>query len=549
MCRNICSTTFASFGNKMKLKEESFLFIDCQTTGMRPSVGQLLEIAWHYGQAGTSETALIESHLVRLPDGEEVPKRVQEITGIDCEKMKAADTFPEVFAALNQTLAKIPQPVTAIIHYAQFERPFLADLFQRFGDGTDLPMQIFCSHRILKRVLPNLPSQNIRAAAGYFGAPVEASNRAGAHVRATMQIWNGLAAQLELLGVTDREALESWLRDSPKSKATRYEYRLDKIKRLELPHSPGIYRMISKSGGVLYVGKATSLKSRVNSYFRGKKGRDQRKLEMLAQVWDIRVTDCATPLEAALLETDEIKRYNPPYNVVLKRGRRHLVFYTTDFTSVSTEPSNKHCVGPFRNFNWIESLRTLHRSLGQDAFEAIFFEPIPGVHLRLGFELFCKQQHLSLETFKSVRSFLAKGLWLERAYVEPLEVIEDPAEPPTDEFGAREFTLEELAGKYERLLRRAGLEYRRTRRLTQLLNARISIPTPEGPRELHFARGSIQKDGAESLPRTSRLIPWLGLTIDDYDRMSILNSELGKYEYEIEPEPHAPDDGSAPSEA
>jgi hypothetical protein len=60
---------------------------------------------------------------------------------------------------------------------------------------------------------------------------------------------------------------------------------VDRIKRLEFPNRPGVYRMLSQSGQVLYVGKATSLKSRVNSYFRGQKGRDRKKLEMLAQVW------------------------------------------------------------------------------------------------------------------------------------------------------------------------------------------------------------------------------------------------------------------------
>ncbi|MFX6149426.1 nucleotide excision repair endonuclease, partial [Acinetobacter baumannii] len=76
---------------------------------------------------------------------------------------------------------------------------------------------------------------------------------------------------------------------------------------LQLPDRPGIYRMLAQDGRVLYVGKATSLRSRVNSYFHGKT-QGKRKREMIAQVWDIQVTECGSALEAALLENEEIKR-------------------------------------------------------------------------------------------------------------------------------------------------------------------------------------------------------------------------------------------------
>ena len=77
--------------------------------------------------------------------------------------------------------------------------------------------------------------------------------------------------------------------------------------------------MLSQSGEVLYVGKATSLRSRVNSYFRGQKGPRPPQRDDRASL-ESDATPCATPLEAALLESDEIKRLNPPYNVVLKTG-------------------------------------------------------------------------------------------------------------------------------------------------------------------------------------------------------------------------------------
>ncbi len=77
----------------------------------------------------------------------------------------------------------------------------------------------------------------------------------------------------------------------------------------------------------------------------------------LAQVWDLDVTQCRSPLESALLESDEIKRHNPPYNIVLKTGHRALVFYNRTFSRASLEQTKEFCIGPFRLNSWIENLQ------------------------------------------------------------------------------------------------------------------------------------------------------------------------------------------------
>lgn len=519
----------------MKLRESKFLFIDCQTTGMRPPAAHLLEIAW--GSASANQDSIqVDSHLVALPNAGEIPHRVKEITGIADEEMRTAKSIEDVFNMFKGSLTGD----LALIHYAQFEKPFLLDLFARFENQSQLPFQVLCTHQLTKRVLPNLPSQNIRGAAGFFGIAPGGLKRAPEHVRATHQIWRGLLSELEKQGVETLTQLEELLTQRPKKKASKYEYRLDRLKRLELPDCPGIYRMVSKSGEILYVGKATSLKSRVNSYFRGFKGRDRRKLEMLAQVWDLKVTTCATPLEAALLETDEIKRYNPPYNVVLKRGRRHLMFYNHDFSTASQTCSGDFPHGPFRNSNWIEHLRLLFRSLSQETFEQIFFNPIAPEILRQGWELFCTQQKLG--EVRSVRSLLAQGMWLLKNYVEPIVDEEEIGEEPEEEAEDRDPTPEEIAGKFERLLRRSAAEFQRTKKLSRLLNARITFTTPKGDRFLNFHRGSIA-NSAEEVPSQSNN-SWEGLGIDDFDRMSILLSELQRYEHEIMPDDRTSTSGS-----
>ncbi|MGE3683284.1 MAG: GIY-YIG nuclease family protein [Bdellovibrionales bacterium] len=517
------------------LRKCKVLFLDCQTTGMRPPSGQVLELAWQVNGAP------VESHLLRLPEGASIPSRVREMTGLSEHNLKDAREARDVIAHLSEQIRAL-EPAVAVIHYAQFERPFLKDLFRRHLDLDDLPLSILCTHQLSKRLFPRLPSRNIRAVAGYFGTPVIGPHRAGTFVEATRQIWEGLCPDLDRLGLTDISTIQEWLQSKPPPKSSRYVYRMERVKRLNLPESPGVYRMLAKNGQVLYVGKATSLRARVNSYFRGKKGRDAKTLEMLAQVWDFEITPCGSPLEAALLESDEIKRLNPPYNIVLKTGRRHLVYYARDFASCTTTQSVTHPIGPFRNQNWIEHLRLLELSIRSGRFQQIFFNPLPEENLRAGFELFCQQQNDP--DLQTVRDFLAFGLRLYRVHKEQKEQTEsgEPGELPephssketkesAEDSAPREVTVEEIAAKFERLLRRAGAEYARSKKLTRLLNSRILL---DSSRRLEFRHGhydhfhQYDHPGSSARPPSSSTLPWAHLGIETFDRMSILQAELDR---------------------
>src|SRR5690606_10477144 len=84
-----------------------------------------------------------------------------------------------------------------------------------------------------------------------------------------------------------------------------------------MPATPGVYRMLSSKGEVLYVGKAKALKNRVTAYTQP--GRlDPRLHRMVAQTARMEVVTTATEAEALLLEANLIKKLKPRYNVVLR---------------------------------------------------------------------------------------------------------------------------------------------------------------------------------------------------------------------------------------
>jgi excinuclease ABC subunit C len=83
------------------------------------------------------------------------------------------------------------------------------------------------------------------------------------------------------------------------------------------PEKPGVYRMISASGDVLYVGKAKNIRKRVLSYARPT-GQVTRIARMVAVTASIEFVTTATETEALLLEANLIKRLRPRFNVLLR---------------------------------------------------------------------------------------------------------------------------------------------------------------------------------------------------------------------------------------
>ncbi len=80
---------------------------------------------------------------------------------------------------------------------------------------------------------------------------------------------------------------------------------------------PGVYRMLDARGDVLYVGKARALKNRVANYCQvaNLSGRLQR---MVSQTRGMEIVTTNSEAEALLLEAQLIKRFRPPYNVLLR---------------------------------------------------------------------------------------------------------------------------------------------------------------------------------------------------------------------------------------
>ena len=90
-----------------------------------------------------------------------------------------------------------------------------------------------------------------------------------------------------------------------------------------LPDSPGVYIFKDAGGTVIYVGKATSLRSRARSYFLESRWIDAKTGSLAREIADLDTMVVDNPREALALEHSLIKRYRPKFNVLLRDDKTY----------------------------------------------------------------------------------------------------------------------------------------------------------------------------------------------------------------------------------
>ncbi len=106
---------------------------------------------------------------------------------------------------------------------------------------------------------------------------------------------------------------------------------LDDLKKLNIPVTSGSYQFYDQDGKLLYVGKAANLKNRVFSYWSKGATHTPAKYSMLKKIEKIKWIETESEIEALLLESNLIKKHQPPYNVAMRDDKRYL------YIKISTE--------------------------------------------------------------------------------------------------------------------------------------------------------------------------------------------------------------------
>ena len=136
-----------------------------------------------------------------------------------------------------------------------------------------------------------------------------------------------------------------------------------------LPFSPGVYFHKSKTGEIIYVGKAAVLKNRVKQYFQNTRDMDVKTRALVAEIDDTDWVETESEIDALFLEAEMVKRYMPRYNILL-RDDKSLIFVRIDmksqwpYVSFTRNPADDGAeyFGPYYNgFAVKKALRYLRR--------------------------------------------------------------------------------------------------------------------------------------------------------------------------------------------
>ena len=124
-------------------------------------------------------------------------------------------------------------------------------------------------------------------------------------------------------------------------------------KAAKLPMLPGVYIMRSKSGEIIYIGKAKKLKNRVSQYFGSGKQHSDKVRKMVANINDFEYIICDSEFEALVLECSLIKQNMPKYNILLKddKGYHYIKItkgeWPTITASFDNDDKSAEYIGPY----------------------------------------------------------------------------------------------------------------------------------------------------------------------------------------------------------
>jgi excinuclease ABC subunit C len=121
-----------------------------------------------------------------------------------------------------------------------------------------------------------------------------------------------------------------------------------------LPDAPGVYIFKDAGGAVIYVGKATSLRSRARSYFLESRWVDAKTGSLAREIAELDTVVVDNPREALALEYSLIKRFRPKFNVMLRDDKTYPYIkltagekYPRVYFTRRVKKDGSHYFGPF----------------------------------------------------------------------------------------------------------------------------------------------------------------------------------------------------------
>jgi DNA polymerase-3 subunit epsilon len=342
------------------LPHATFCVVDLETTG------------------GASDDTITEIGAVKVRGGEvlgefqtlvnpltHIPALIAVLTGITNQMVAGSPTLGQVLPAFMEFAAGS----VLVAHNARFDVGFLKRACEAHSYHWPSPEVIdtvaLARHALLRDEVPNC---KLATLARHFRVAEAPNHRALTDARATVEVLHALIERVGNLGVNTVEDLLEFTRQVSPGRRAKRQWAQD------LPQTGGIYYFVSDTHDpqghpqrqVLYVGKSLNLARRVRTYFTAAEKRP-RIDEMVRVATGVEYVECATSLQADVLELRLIAAHAPRYNGRSKFPERQLWLKLTrePFPRLSivrvVADDRAHYFGPFSRRSVAEqTLLALH---------------------------------------------------------------------------------------------------------------------------------------------------------------------------------------------
>ena len=352
-----------------------FVVIDVETTGLRPTSQRIIEIAIIHYESGV-EISRLES---LCNPGRAIPEYIARLTGITNEMVADSPSFRDLVDGVVSRL----DGKLVVGHNVAFDIAFINAELQRLNHPKLINERID-TMSMATRLLTGVRKPGLQSVAKVLGIPGHSrkAHRAAADATVTAEVALRLAEIAREQGLTSLDQLKAL--GGPRVKASpdkrgRGRAVLDRSLLADIPRLPGVYLMRDAHGGIIYVGKAKNLRERVSSYYSQPLGYTRKMDGLLESIARIDVEVTGNELDALMLESQLIRRYQPRYNTAL-RSHEQYPFIRVDLAnpwprvalSKARKDDGARYFGPFRSasaarktvdlINRIIPLRTCTRS-------------------------------------------------------------------------------------------------------------------------------------------------------------------------------------------
>ena len=277
-----------------------YAIVDIETTGSYASANGITEISIHVYDG----EKVVEQFETLINPQQPIPYFIQAMTGITDTMVSDAPHFEDV----AEKIFSILQNNIFVAHNVSFDYSFVNAHLKTCG--YELNSKKLCTVRLSRKIFPGFASYSLGKLCDSLDIKISNRHRAGGDTAATVKVF-------ELLLQNDKEqhiakALQRNSKDAilpPNVPKEHFE---------ALPYTAGIYYFHNEKGKVVYVGKATNIKYRVNSHF-SNNSQSRQKQNFMQHVYSISYQSCGTELMACILESTEIKKRWPIFNTSQKR--------------------------------------------------------------------------------------------------------------------------------------------------------------------------------------------------------------------------------------